>query len=77
MTGLPAIVQPASNVETSCFSTTDNGNADGLAVARINAGTITFGKALSGTGILGGNTSWTTSGTKALQAGWSITYPIS
>ena len=71
MTGLPSAVQPTTAVIVNC-GLTDNGTAvSGMALISAAGSTITFqmGSPLSSTG-------FTTSGTKACAAGWTITYAL-
>lgn len=71
ITGVPAKARPATTARCRNVSVTDNtGKVPGEACIS-TTGTITFGMgaALSATG-------FTNSGTKAIAAGFSLTYPI-
>lgn len=70
MTGLPAACQPAATRYPPLIYAVDNSNAVS-ALAQVASGTITFftDEPLSATG-------WTNSGTKGLNGGWSMAYPL-
>lgn len=76
VTGFPAIITPA--VDTSCpgyVDSTDNGVAViGMAVMRTTSIMAFFRNQVSGTNII--NSTWTNSGTKGLNAGFCVSYPI-
>lgn len=75
MTGLPAIIQPASIVSGYSGNATDGGIALNALGATITTGTITFGRLqASGSSIVQGN--FTNTGTKGLNAGWALSYPL-
>lgn len=80
MTGLPAIIQPASSNTAPCGEMRSDAGTGGGAVvgtASVNGGTITFNKGLtSGSALIASSGSWDSSGTKGLNAGWSLTYTI-
>lgn len=71
MTGLPAACQPATVALVNCVLNNNTTTVAGIAHIAAAGSTITFymGSPLSATG-------FTTSGTKGLPAGWSITYPL-
>lgn len=85
MTGLPAIVQPASAVSVlsaggRADTTTGASTTEVAMWAQINAGTITFNLLLQFGAALGYQQSannFANTGIKGLQAGWSVTYVIS
>jgi hypothetical protein len=71
MTGLPAAVQPVAAVEAMCILT-DNGVPVYAQASIAAAGsTITFA-----TDAAPSSTGWTNTGTKAVPAGWQLTYAI-
>ncbi len=79
MTGMPAAARPGFTVApVSCNNIVDNGNnfVGGAGVA--TGGTITFSLLRSsGSNYITNDAVFTGSGTKGLQAGWSISYPLS
>lgn len=76
MTGLSAAVQPANIQHVPCWQLEDNGVQLG-GTCTVNGSTITFGlMSVTGSHIQELTGAWTTSGTKGLVLGWSITYPL-
>lgn len=71
MTGLPAACTPSVTVETVCTAV-DNGTT-AATYASITASTTTIN---FGTDAPFSLTGWTNSGTKGLNAGWTITYQL-
>jgi hypothetical protein len=80
MTGLPSNLQPANNVTVlspAMRSDATTGGGAALGTASINGGTITFGLGKTSGGVLIATAGvWDNTGTKGLNAGWSITYPL-
>lgn len=80
ITGLPAAIQ-ASNVHCVNSGSVDDGTLSGLlslaCVAQGGASVITMqGARTSGIQIQYASGNWAASGTKGLQSGWSIAYPL-
>lgn len=71
MTGLPSVIQTGSAVYGAATGITNNGVNGLTGTASVNVGTITFD--LRDATAVG----FSSSGTKGLTAGWSVTYPIS
>lgn len=72
MTGLPAVVQPATGAATvACVLRDNSANVGGWAQVNSGAGTITFG-----TGINNNQAGFTAALNKGLAAGWAISYPL-
>jgi hypothetical protein len=74
MTGLPAAVQPAAVRLTLCGNIQNSSGTTYMGSASIAGGTITFLLA-TGAPVQISNT-FTTSGGKGLNAGWTVTYPL-
>jgi hypothetical protein len=73
MTGIPAVIQPATTSVTCAFVATDN-NANALAQGSVTGGTMTFSKWTSFTAT--STTSWTNALTKGLPPSWSCSYTL-
>lgn len=75
LTGLPAVVRPTVQRDVTCVDMTDNGiSVLGFAGPQ-PGGSVILGKM----GVAGANVvpaGWTAAGTKGLNTGWSITYPL-
>lgn len=69
MTGLPTIISPVSTQLLPCFVENNGANAAGFVSIGAGATTLTFAVGVSTTG-------FTTTGTKGLPTGWSITYSL-
>lgn len=77
MTGLPADLKPAHAISVPCWNLCDaSTSSPGLfgAVTISASGLFTFALATGATPVLRGP--FTTSGTKGLFSGWSVTYPL-
>lgn len=72
MTGLPAVLRPASGAATCACVLTDNSiSIGGWGQVNSGAGTITFGA-----GINNNQAGFTAALNKGLAAGWAISYPL-
>jgi hypothetical protein len=75
ITGLPAAIQPANSVRTTCV-VVDN-NADCLAETNISGGTIGLRSSfVSGTKVLFADSVFTSSGLKGVPNGFCLTYSL-
>lgn len=75
MTGLPAAVQPVTDIYAPCI-VTDTGNAT-ASMANVSGSTIYFTVPLvSGASVVSSSTNFTNSGTKGILTGWTMTYPL-
>jgi hypothetical protein len=75
MTGLPAIIQPASVTNFAMTQGANDQGTDSGTIGTVNAGTITFNLAQTAAGIVFGG-GWHNTGTKGLNAGWATTYAL-
>lgn len=76
LTGLPAAIQPAGTVTAVSGSFANNGSGGQFGMASITGGVATLSLAqVSGTNLFT-NQPWTSGGTKGIQPGWSISYPL-
>lgn len=71
LTGLPTSIRPGAAQVVSSLNMEDNGATVGGVASIATGGTVTFGS-----GINGDASGFTSSGTKGLKAGWSITYCV-
>ena len=79
ISGLPTQLRPATGVYASCIAT-DNGDSGLAALAAVGSGgsIVMFLGGTSGVANrLQFTSGFTSSGTKGIPAGWSITYPLS
>jgi hypothetical protein len=78
LTGIPSTMYPVNNSFTTlCHNVRDNSNTISC-LATIGAGSITFSPLKTDTVanyVAAGSDSFTTSGSKGLLIGWSVTYP--
>jgi hypothetical protein len=76
LSGIPASLRPSSSVLGSITATRDNGSSGRLSSATVASdGTITF-ELYSSITASPSSTGYTASGSKGLQAGWSLSYLI-
>lgn len=71
LTGMPVGIKPGNAQVVGSFNMEDNGATIGGTASVSTAGVVTFGS-----GINGNVSGFTATGTKGLQAGWSITYCV-
>jgi hypothetical protein len=72
LTGIPAAAQPAQTVTVPCFVTDNAIQVIATCNLSSGSGTLTFGMG-AGFSVTG----FTTTGTKGLQSGFTVTYPLS
>lgn len=75
MTGVPTVCRPGAQVDVPCLDMTDNGVSVAGFAGVSPGGSIVLGKY----GVSGANVVpavWTNAGTKGLNTGWTITYPL-
>lgn len=71
ISGMPVSIRPVATQVVTSVNMEDNGATIGGTASIATSGVVTFG-----TGINGNTAGFTASGTKGLQAGWSVTYSV-